>query len=97
MLMFQNDCIEGIQYEGTAASICMAGIFVSFLIEYFGHRYIHARLDKQRASACPEDVMSVEKHCARMELMSVHIMEAGIVFHSASTCFSWPRLISTSY
>lgn len=96
MLMFQNECIEGVNYEGTAAAICMAGIFVSFLIEYFGHRYMHARLENQKANACPEDV-SIEKHCARMEVMGVHIMEAGIIFHSASTCFSCPRLTRISY
>lgn len=94
--MFQNECIEGINYEGTAAAICMAGIFVSFLIEYFGHRYMHSRLDKKMANASPEE-LSAEKHSARMELVSINIMEAGIIFHSVSKCFTSPVLTVTSY
>ncbi|SPO01188.1 related to zinc transporter [Cephalotrichum gorgonifer] len=81
MLMFQNSCIEGIEYEGTAAAICMAGVFISFLIEYLGNRYLRARLAKKLINASPEDCC-VEKHNAHMEMMNINIMEAGIIFHS---------------
>ncbi|KAJ0417924.1 ZIP zinc transporter-domain-containing protein [Aspergillus carlsbadensis] len=42
-LMFSNDCLTGIEYEATTSAIVMAGIFLSFLTEYIGHRYMVAR------------------------------------------------------
>ncbi|CAI4214137.1 unnamed protein product [Parascedosporium putredinis] len=36
--MFSNPCIGELSYEGTAAAILMAGLFVSFFIEYAAHR-----------------------------------------------------------
>ena len=85
MLMFQNSCIQGIEYEGTAAAICMAGIFISFLIEYFGQRYMRSRLAKEISNSNPEGA-SLAKHNARMEMVNINVMEAGIIFHSISEC-----------
>lgn len=42
-LMFTNDCLGELAFEATTSSIVMAGIFISFLTEYIGHRVILAR------------------------------------------------------
>lgn len=42
-LMFTNDCLGELGFEGTTSAIVMAGIFISFLTEYIGHRVIIAR------------------------------------------------------
>ncbi|KAL4922369.1 ZIP zinc transporter [Aspergillus aurantiobrunneus] len=42
-LMFSNDCLGSLEYEATTSAVVMAGIFLSFLTEYLGHRYILAR------------------------------------------------------
>merc|ERR1712000_698375 len=42
-LMFNNECLGVLDYEATTSAIVMAGIFMSFLFEYIGHRIIVAR------------------------------------------------------
>ncbi|RYP63146.1 hypothetical protein DL769_007057 [Monosporascus sp. CRB-8-3] len=37
-LMLTNDCLGEVKYESTTSAIVMAGLFVSFLIEYVSHR-----------------------------------------------------------
>ncbi|KAL2825867.1 ZIP zinc transporter-domain-containing protein [Aspergillus pseudoustus] len=49
-LMFSNDCLTGVEYEATTSAIVMAGIFLSFLTEYIGHRYICARAARSGAN-----------------------------------------------
>ncbi|OAX77503.1 hypothetical protein ACJ72_08198 [Emergomyces africanus] len=39
-LMFSNPCLGALEYEATAAAIAMAGIFLSFLVEYAGNRFL---------------------------------------------------------
>lgn len=41
--MFSNECLGELEYEATTSAVVMAGIFLSFLTEYIGHRYILAR------------------------------------------------------
>ena len=41
--MFTNPCIGTIDYEATTSAFVMAGIFLSFLVEYIGHRIVLAR------------------------------------------------------
>lgn len=41
-LMFTNECIGDLGYEGTTSAIVMAGIFLSFLVEYIGLRIVAA-------------------------------------------------------
>ena len=41
-LMWSNSCLK-IKYEGTGASITMAGIFIAFIIEYIALRIVNAR------------------------------------------------------
>ncbi|KAJ5376629.1 hypothetical protein N7509_013515 [Penicillium cosmopolitanum] len=48
-LMFTNDCLGELDYEGTTSAIVMVGIFLAFLLEYFGHRVMVARSRKGSA------------------------------------------------
>lgn len=41
--MFANECIGEIAYEPTATAITMAGLFLSFLVEYIGQRLVMRR------------------------------------------------------
>ena len=41
--MFANSCLGGLLYESTATAIAMAGVFISFLVEYIGNRLIMRR------------------------------------------------------
>ncbi|KAL4895612.1 ZIP zinc transporter-domain-containing protein [Aspergillus ambiguus] len=45
-LMFTNECLGELEYEATTSAVVMAGIFISFLTEYIGHRVIMARAAK---------------------------------------------------
>lgn len=42
-LLFSNECIGELGYEGTTSAIVMAGIFICFLIEYVGTRFVTSR------------------------------------------------------
>ncbi|KAK4104485.1 Zip-domain-containing protein [Parathielavia hyrcaniae] len=76
-LMFGSACLGALKYEATTASIVMAGLFLSFLLEYLGYRYVKWQARKKAGSLVPtpEGLKSVE-------MVSIYIMEAGIVFHS---------------
>lgn len=52
-LMFTNPCIGTIEYEATTSALVMAGIFLSFLVEYIGHRIVMARSRKHAADLSP--------------------------------------------
>ncbi|KAF9769989.1 hypothetical protein IL306_012498 [Fusarium sp. DS 682] len=77
-LMFGNQCIGELGYEATTSALVMAGIFLSFLVEYIGNRIV---LAKTKASAGLPDV---ERKSAWLstEVVSVLVMEMGILFHS---------------
>ncbi|KAH4203711.1 hypothetical protein HBI04_020110 [Parastagonospora nodorum] len=45
-LMFSNSCLGELQYEGTTAAIFMAGLFLSFLVDYLGARFVQWRQNK---------------------------------------------------
>lgn len=51
--MFTNPCIGTIEYEATTSALVMAGIFLSFLVEYIGHRIVMTRARKQQAGLSP--------------------------------------------
>jgi zinc transporter 1/2/3 len=71
-LFFSNDCIEGIEYEATAGAIMIAGLFITFIIEYIAHRWV----DLSESS-------SSEQHYSPKSLtLNTTVMEAGIIFHS---------------
>lgn len=48
-LMFENECIGPLDYEGTTSAIVMAGILLSFLVEYLGTRLVASRAVKSNA------------------------------------------------
>jgi zinc transporter 1/2/3 len=50
-LMFGNECLGELQYEGTTAAIFMAGLFLSFLVDYVGARFVQWRQNKRIASS----------------------------------------------
>lgn len=76
--MFSNECIGELGYEATTAAILMAGIFLSFLVEYLGHRVVLAKA-KASAALSPSERKSV---FLSTEVLSILVMEAGIIFHS---------------
>jgi zinc transporter 1/2/3 len=49
-LMFGNECLGELQYEGTTAAIFMAGLFLSFLADYLGARFVQWRQKKYAGS-----------------------------------------------
>ena len=74
-LMFTNDCMGELEYEATTSAVVMAGIFLSFLVEYVGHRVIMARTSKAPATA-PEAPEPASKN------------EQGAQQHSQATAFA---------
>lgn len=77
--MFGNSCLGELAYEGTTAAIVMAGLFISFLIEFCVQRAMRwqasKKSDNEIAHMSPQAV-------AQAELANISIMEAGIIFHS---------------
>ena len=71
-LTFANRCIGNIGYEGTVSAIFMAGLFLSFLVDYLGQ--VILRSNAAKAS-----------HSQTRETVSLYVLEAGILFHSMST------------
>lgn len=71
-LMFANQCLGRLEYEGVASAIVMAGIFVSFAVEYVGKRIVLAR-----AARAPGRVSRISP-----ETVTVLVLECGIIFHS---------------
>lgn len=71
-MMFGNECLT-IQYEGTSSAIVMAGIFLSFLVDFVSHRLLGTK------SAKLEDADSVDVEENKMLAV---MLEVGIIFHS---------------
>lgn len=65
--MFTNECLGELAYEATTSAIVMAGIFVAFLVEHASHRLARKFLTRSQYSD---------------EVVSVMVLEAGIIFHS---------------
>jgi len=42
-LMFANECLGELEYEATTSAVVMAGIFMSFVVEYISHRFARSR------------------------------------------------------
>jgi zinc transporter 1/2/3 len=47
-LMFSNSCLGELQYEGTTAAIFMAGLMLSFVVDYIGARFVQWRQNKHK-------------------------------------------------
>ncbi|KAK7431543.1 high-affinity Zn(2+) transporter zrt1 [Neonectria magnoliae] len=77
-LMFSNECMGELTYEATTAAIVMAGIFLSFLVEFIGQRIV---LAKVKSSAALSQTQKANSFLST-EVVSILVMEAGIIFHS---------------
>ncbi|KAJ1338094.1 Zinc-regulated transporter [Microdochium nivale] len=66
-MMFGNRCVGILEYEGTTAAVVMAGIFIAWIVEYGSGRAARKYWSNSQYS---DDVVSV------------FILEAGIIFHS---------------
>ncbi|KAG6186325.1 hypothetical protein E4U22_008758 [Claviceps purpurea] len=77
-LMFGNKCLGDLGYEGTSAAILMAGLTLSFLVEYIGQRVVLTRT--KATSHLSHDQQA--KMLLSNEVVSILVMEAGILFHS---------------
>lgn len=76
--MFGNKCLGELGYEGTTSAILMAGLFLSFLVEYIGHRIVQAKTKSASALTAKEKAHAL----LSTEVVSILVMEAGILFHS---------------
>lgn len=82
--MFQNECLGELAYEATTAGILMAGIFLSFLVEYLGNRLVEWH-EAKSPSASVESAAPGHAHhsvSTRTDLVNISVLEAGVIFHS---------------
>lgn len=70
--MFGNECLGELEYEATTSAIVMAGLLLSFLVEYLGKRFVMAK-----AAAKPNSVSLLS-----VDTVTVLVLECGIIFHS---------------
>ncbi|RKL15166.1 hypothetical protein BFJ68_g5804 [Fusarium oxysporum] len=78
-MMFGNECLGELQYEATTAAIVMAGLFISFLIEFCVQRAMRWQLTKKTET---DSAYLSPKAVEKAEMANITIMEAGIIFHS---------------
>jgi zinc transporter 1/2/3 len=81
-MMFGNECLGELQYEATTAAIVMAGLFISFLIEFCVQRAMRWQLTKKTET---DSAYLSPKAVEKAEMANITIMEAGIIFHSIRT------------
>jgi solute carrier family 39 (zinc transporter), member 1/2/3 len=86
--MFGNECLGELAYEGTTSAIVMAGIFISFLVEFIGHRIVRAKVRSEAALTLAEK----SKAMLSARVTSILVMEAGIIFHSVCALLPAPGL-----
>lgn len=74
-LMFGNPCLGELKYEATTSAVAMAGLFLSWLVDYVSHRLAkhHAATKSANMAHYNDDVVNVL------------ILEVGIIFHSICT------------
>ncbi|KAM0211342.1 hypothetical protein ACHAQI_005298 [Fusarium lateritium] len=78
-MMFGNECLGELLYEATTAAIVMAGLFISFLIEFCVHRAMRWQATKKAET---DSAILSRKAIEKAEMANISIMEAGIIFHS---------------
>lgn len=81
-LMFANECLGELSYESTAAAILMAGLFLSFLVEYTGNRLIQWHESKAKAGNVESAGHNDATPTARTDMVNIGVLEAGVIFHS---------------
>ena len=92
--MFENECLGILEYEGTASAILMAGLFLSFSVDYAGQRFAQWHSAKKAASV---EGTSLGLATRSAELVNVAMLEAGIVFHSLCECFMFPYVTCITF
>ncbi|EGP87012.1 uncharacterized protein MYCGRDRAFT_100094 [Zymoseptoria tritici IPO323] len=87
-LYLSNQCIRWpVYYEGTTSAIVMAGLFISFLIDFLAHRYVGSRT-RSTSTTNPDGASATSSTdhgnggSPDNDKLSVTLMEVGIVFHS---------------
>jgi zinc transporter 1/2/3 len=80
--MFTNECLGELAFEATASAILMAGIFLSFLVEYLGNRLIQWHEAKAKASTVEAAGHAHAAPAARTDMVNIAVLEAGVIFHS---------------
>ncbi|KAJ9130969.1 Zinc-regulated transporter 1 [Pleurostoma richardsiae] len=78
-LMFENDCLGELAFEGTAAAVMMAGILLSFLVEYTGNRLLLWHYQKKAGSIEAGRQPELPPSTRTNKIM---VLETGIIFHS---------------
>lgn len=81
--MFTNKCIGTLDYESVTSAIVMAGLFLSFIVEYLGHRVVQAKVRSEATLTSKERANAV----LSSEVVSILVMEVGILFHSLRMFF----------
>ena len=103
--MFSNPCLGELEYEAPTAAILMAGLFISFLVEYISHRFLDSRKkatvqtvvegDKETqtqsrdSSASPSHINEHQQN--KVDALNALVLESGIIFHSLRKFFAFPR------
>lgn len=50
-LMFANECLGELKYEGVTSAVVLAGVFLSFLVDYLGVRFITWKQGRNSAAS----------------------------------------------
>lgn len=92
--MFRNECLGELEYEATAAAILMAGLFLSFLVEYLGIRLVQWHAAKKAPAHAHGDH---SHHSPSTEMVNITVLEAGVIFHSLrKNSYASPRQTTTN-
>ena len=86
-LMFGNPCLGELKYEATTSAVAMAGLFLSWLVDYVSHR-----LAKHHAATKSANMAHYND-----DIVNVLILEAGIIFHSICTSPKYYALHQRDY
>lgn len=86
--MFTNECLGELSYEGTTAAVFLAGLFLSFLVDYLGARFLLWRQGKKSpsdAEATPSATADAKSASATPNSSVVHNDERGSHMHMHGT------------
>lgn len=75
--MFSNKCLGELKYEGTTAAIFMAGLFLSFLIDYLGARFVQWRQGKQAGGGTEVSAVGEDNKSSNASASAVSDPEAS--------------------
>lgn len=81
-LMFGNQCLGELEYEGTTAAIFMAGLFLSFLVDYLGARFVAWR--QAKAASSSTEAAAVATHDSKTSAVPSSNSSAEVHVHAHS-------------